>query len=225
MEHALGLDIPERLEDLCTPSRTCLLVYDLQVGIVSQLAEGAVIVERVAEVLRLARAAGIRVVYSRHYNLPLGWAGAFQLRMAKSWQRVQRASELRPVLQLGSPGWEIHQAVAPHPGDAVIDKIAMSAFEGTPLAMMLRDLGLVSFLVAGIALEIGIEPTARHAADLGIIPIVVEDACGFGHREAAERSLASLRFAGDAMLTELASLREILRLAASQTRDAATPAT
>ena len=125
--------------------------------------------------------------------------------MAKSWQHVQRASELRPFLQIGSPGWEIHHAVAPHPGDAVIDKIAMSAFEGTPLAMMLRDLGLVSFLVAGIALEIGIEPTARHGADLGLIPIVVEDACGFGHREAAQRSLASLRFAGDAMFTELAS--------------------
>jgi nicotinamidase-related amidase len=182
----------------------------MQVGIVSQLPDGARIVERVAEVLSLARTRGIRVVYTRHYNLPLGWAGPFQLRMAKSWQRVQRASELKPVLQLGSPGWQIHEAVAPRPTDAVIDKIAMSAFEGTPLAVMLRDLGLVSFLVAGIALEIGIEPTARHAADLGLIPIVVEDACGFGHREAAERSLASLRFAGDAMSTDLAALRKLL---------------
>ena len=210
MEHALGLDIPETLEDLCTPARTCLLVYDMQVGIVSQLPDGAGIVERVVEALSLARTRGIRVVYTRHYNLPLGWAGPFQLRMAKSWQRVQRASELKPVLQLGSPGWQIHEAVAPRPTDAVIDTIAMSAFEGTPLATMLRDLGLVSFLVAGIALEIGIEPTARHAADLGLVPIVVEDACGFGHREAAERSLASLRFAGDAMSTDLAALRKLL---------------
>jgi len=211
MEHALGLDIPETLEDLCTPARTCLLVYDMQVGIVSQLPDGAGIVERVVEALSLARTRGIRVVYTRHYNLPLGWAGPFQLRMAKSWQRVQRASELKPVLQLGSPGWQIHEAVAPLPTDAVIDKIAMSAFEGTPLATMIRDLGLVSFLVAGIALEIGIEPTARHAADLGLVPIVVEDACGFGHREAAERSLASLRFAGDAMFTDVAGLRNLLR--------------
>ena len=211
MEHALGLDIPETLEDLCTPARTCLLVYDMQVGIVSQLPDGAGIVERVVEALSLARTRGIRVVYTRHYNLPLGWAGPFQLRMAKSWQRVQRASELKPVLQLGSPGWQIHEAVAPLPTDAVIDKIAMSAFEGTPLATMLRDLGLVSFLVAGIALEIGIEPTARHAADLGLVPIVVEDACGFGHREAAERSLASLRFAGDAMFTTVEALTGLLR--------------
>jgi hypothetical protein len=32
------------------------------------------------------------------------------------------------------------------------------------------------------------EPTARHAADLGIIPVVIEDACGAGHADAAQRS-------------------------------------
>jgi len=30
--------------------------------------------------------------------------------------------------------------------------------------------------MAGIALEVGIEPTARHAADLGFIPVLVQDA-------------------------------------------------
>jgi nicotinamidase-related amidase len=46
--------------------------------------------------------------------------------------------------------------------------------------------------IVGIAMEIGIEPTVRHGADLGYIPVVVKDACSFGHREAAERSIASL---------------------------------
>ena len=48
----------------------------------------------------------------------------------------------------------------------VIDKIAMSAFESTSLALALRDAQLQSFVIAGIALEVGIEPTARHGADL-----------------------------------------------------------
>lgn len=39
-------------------------------------------------------------------------------------------------------------------------------------------------------LEIGIEPTARHAADLGFLPVVVDDACGVVDEAAAERSLA-----------------------------------
>jgi hypothetical protein len=55
-------------------------------------------------------------------------------------------------------------------------------------------------------MEIGIEPTVWHGADLGYIPTVVKDACGFGHRDAAERSIASLEFAGDALLTDVEAI-------------------
>ena len=51
-------------------------------------------------------------------------------------------------------------------------------------------------------MEIGIEPTARHAADLGIIPVVIEDACGAGHVDAAQRSCQALHFAGAAIMTD-----------------------
>lgn len=77
----------------------------------------------------------------------------------------------------------------------------MSAFEGTPLEMMLRDCGIEAIALAGIALEIGIEPTVRQAADLGIVPIVIQDACGHGNADAAERTIEQLRFIGDAILT------------------------
>ena len=43
-------------------------------------------------------------------------------------------------------------------------------------------------------LEIGIEPTARHAADLGFLPVVVDDACGIVEPDAAQRSLDSLDY-------------------------------
>ena len=90
--------------------------------------------------------------------------------------------------------------------EAIFDKITMSAFEGTPLAIALRDCGLKSFVICGIATEIGIEPTVRHGADLGFIPIVVEDACGAGEHEAGERALAGMRFIGDAMICKLDEL-------------------
>jgi biuret amidohydrolase len=78
----------------------------------------------------------------------------------------------------------------------------MSAFEGTPLDIVLRDCGVRSYLIAGVALEVGIEPTVRHSADLGYIPVVVRDACGAGDAAAAERSLAALAFAGDALIAD-----------------------
>jgi nicotinamidase-related amidase len=78
----------------------------------------------------------------------------------------------------------------------------MSAFEGTPLEIALRDCGVTAIAIVGMAIEVGIEPTARHAADLGLIPIVIADACGWGDQDAAKRSLDSLAFAGDAFITD-----------------------
>src|SRR5256884_6387489 len=94
----------------------------------------------------------------------------------------------------------------PLPSEAIFDKISMSAFEGTPLDIALRDCGINAFAIVGVAMEIGIEPTVRHGADLGYIPVVVADACGAGNQEAAERSVASLKYAGDAVFTDTDSL-------------------
>jgi nicotinamidase-related amidase len=65
---------------------------------------------------------------------------------------------------------------------------------------------LEAFAIVGIAIEIGIEPTVRHGADLGYIPVLITDACGFGHKDAAERSIASLEFAGDTLLTNVETI-------------------
>jgi len=67
---------------------------------------------------------------------------------------------------------------------------------------MRRVKGIGALAMVGIAMEIGIEPTARHAADLGIIPVVIEDACGAGHADAAQRSCQALHCAGDAIITD-----------------------
>ena len=76
----------------------------------------------------------------------------------------------------------------------MFDKLTMSAFVGRPLEIVLRDRGVTTLILVGAVLEIGIEPTARHAADLGFLPVVVEDACGVVETEAAKRSLASLDY-------------------------------
>ncbi len=75
----------------------------------------------------------------------------------------------------------------------------------------MRDCGLKSFVICGIATEIGIEPTVRHGADLGLIPIVVADACGGGDDEASERAMASMKYMGDAMLCTVDDLSVIWR--------------
>lgn len=82
---------------------------------------------------------------------------------------------------------------------------------GRDLYDSLRDCGISAIAIVGVAMEVGIEPTVRHAADLGYIPVVVTDACGAGHEEAAQRSIASLEFAGDALMTDVETICGIFR--------------
>ncbi|HKU27034.1 MAG TPA: cysteine hydrolase [Candidatus Sulfotelmatobacter sp.] len=211
MQRAFGLEIPQTLPDLCDPNRLALIVYDMQVGIVKQIPNGSQITNKVVQVLEAARAAGIRVFFTRHMSLPREVMGVFQLRMAMAWQRVDSPDQVKPWFLPGSPGFALVPEMNPLPSEAVIDKITMSAFAGTPLDIALRDCRIEAFAIMGIAMEIGIEPTVRHGADLGYIPIVIEDACGFGHREAAERSVATLKFVGDALFTDVNTICAELR--------------
>jgi nicotinamidase-related amidase len=134
-----------------------------------------------------------------------------QLRRARTWQRVERAADTVPAFPRDSPQFQITPELWPRPNEALVDKITMSAFAGTYLDIALRDCGINSFVIAGIALEVGIEPTVRHATDLGYIPIVVTDACGFGDAAAAERSRAGFAFAGETLQTDTATILELFR--------------
>jgi nicotinamidase-related amidase len=211
VEKAFGLEIPQTIEEACDPQRMALIVYDMQIGILHQLPHGAEIIRKVAEVIHAARAAGVRVFFMRHMSLPKELAGVFQLRMAMAWQRVHTVADVHPWFLRDSPGFPLAPEMAPLPSEAIFDKITMSAFEGTPLDIALRDCNLNSFIIVGVATEIGIEPTVRHGADLGYIPIVVTDASGASDKEAGERALASMRFMGDAFFTTVEELGAILR--------------
>src|SRR5947207_15120929 len=201
MRQAFGLDIPQTLDDVCDPARLALVVYDMQVGIVKQIENGQQITRRVLQVVEAARKARIRIFFTRHMSLPKELMGVSQFRMAMAWQRVKSPNEVKPWFLRDAPGFHLIPEMNPLPSEAIFDKITMSAFEGTPLNIALRDCAIDAFAIVGIAMEIGIEPTVRQGADLGYIPVVITDACGFGHRDAAERSVASLEFSGDALLT------------------------
>jgi nicotinamidase-related amidase len=210
MDRFNDLDIPESLDDALRPSTLALVVYDMQVGIVRQIDDGDRVLANVLRVLAAARERRVRTVFLRHYSMPTELAGVFQLRQAKMWQRKAHASETRPLIPHGSPGFELVPALDPRPSEAIIDKITMSAFAGTPLDIVLRDCGVRSYLIVGIALEVGIEPTVRHSADLGYVPVVVRDACGAGDAAAGRRSLDALEFAGDAIVADTDAVTAVL---------------
>jgi nicotinamidase-related amidase len=217
MKSAYGLTLPETLEEVCDPHRVALLVYDMQAGILSQIKNPEQITLQVLKVLTAARQAGARVFFSRHLSLPKELMGMSQFRMAMAWQRTDSPEQVEPWFLRDGPSFQIIPELAPRPSEGVFDKLTMSAFEGTWLDFALRDCGISACIIVGVATEIGIEPTARHAADLGYIPVLVADACGGGNEEAAKRSIESLKFGGDALITDTEKICDLLR---KRSRDA-----
>src|SRR5579862_828102 len=77
----------------------------------------------------------------------------------------------------GDPGSAIHPAVAPAPGEVIINKRRVSAFAGSDLDMILRAGGIDSLVLAGIATSGVVLSTLRQAADLDYRLTVLADGC------------------------------------------------
>ncbi len=210
MRRRFSQDIPKTVKDACDPATMAVIVYDMQIGVLRQLPDGADAVERVSQVLTAARSGGYPVFYTRHMSLPPRLMGLAQSRTAMAWQHVDDPEKVESWFLRDTPGFQIAPELSPRDDEAVFDKLAMSAFAGTPLEMALRDLGIHAFAIVGVALEIGIAPTVWHAVDLGLIPVVVADACGGRDRPAMQRVLESIRFSGDALLTDIAAVTPLL---------------
>jgi nicotinamidase-related amidase len=94
------------------------------------------------------------------------------------------ATFMRP----GTPGVDIHPAVAPAAGETVIEKRAPNGFVGTGLEETLRSHGIEQLVVAGMMSSMCVDATVRAAADAGFGVTVVHDGCAapdltFGDRE------------------------------------------
>lgn len=194
MQRAFGLDVPDTVAEMCRPGAAAVLVYDAQVGILPHVKDREALVERIREIVDAARAADVPVFYVRHVSLPPTHLGVGALRTAMAWQRKDRAADVTAAFPPDAPHTAIVGELAPVAGEPVFDKLGMSALVGTPLEAALRDRGVTTLVLTGAVLEIGIEPTARHAADLGFLPVVVDDACGIVEPAAAQRSLDSLDY-------------------------------
>jgi nicotinamidase-related amidase len=213
MPDARGLSIPMQLAELCRPWRTALIVYDMQVGVVSQVSEGQAITGRCVDLLEAARKGGYPVYFTRHRWLPNRLAGVGQLRRSMIWHHTEDPMRVAPPFSPGSPGFEIVPELAPREDECVIDKITMSAFEATFLDIAMRDAKLEAFIIAGIALEVGIGPTVRQALDLNYIPIVVTDACGAKTAQNKDRVLTEFADTGEVIVIDSKPLLPLLNAA------------
>lgn len=76
----------------------------------------------------------------------------------------------------GTPGAEIIEALAPIPGDHVVEKNSYSGFYHTELDSLLEDLEVGELLICGVMTNVGILYTAVGAIMRGI-GVVVPETC------------------------------------------------
>jgi gluconolactonase len=81
------------------------------------------------------------------------------------------------ALVRGSWGAAPAEGLEPQDGDFVVEKMRMSAWQGTRLETMLAGLGRDTIIVTGAWTNMSIEHTSRTGADKGYTIVVPEDGC------------------------------------------------
>jgi nicotinamidase-related amidase len=107
---------------------------------------------------------------ARSEGLPLVYANDnFGIWDGDAPRLVQQALEGR--------GGELVEAIAPQEGETFVVKPRYSAFDHTPLELILRELEVERILLAGASTEGCVAQTAIDARDLGFKVSVLADAC------------------------------------------------
>lgn len=77
----------------------------------------------------------------------------------------------------GSWGAAPAEGLEPQEGDLIVEKMRMSAWQGTRMESLLRGLGRDTVIVTGAWTNMSVEHTARTGADKGYYMVVPEDGC------------------------------------------------
>jgi nicotinamidase-related amidase len=159
------------------PSRTALLVMDLQAEIVARFPDGcAALLERTASLIAASRAVSVPVIY-----VVVGFRPGYP-------EVSPRNQSFSAVAGTGkfttSPaGADIVAAVRPQPEDVIIVKHRVGAFSSTDLDMILRAKGVETLVLTGLATSGVVLSTVRHGADADYRLVVVADCCRDGDDE------------------------------------------
>lgn len=181
------------------PARTALVVVDMQNDFVKQggsllVPDAEATMPAIRRLLELARAHGMRVVYSQdtHREGDPEW---------RIWPEHCRE---------GSWGWEIVEELAPAADDTVLPKLRYDAFYCTPLDHLLRLWGTGTLVICGTVANICVQYTAASAALRWYDVVIPRDAVSAFEPFDLESSLRQAGFvsAGWITTTDGARIRE-----------------
>lgn len=192
MKQTNGIVIYEALEEIIHKKHTCLVVWDVQNGLVDRIFNKDVFLSNLKTLIENLREV-VPVFYTLITPPPKKFMSSWQYYSMMKRFGMSDPEKLPDFMAKGSLDRQIPQIVQPKDSDIVIEKSSASIFLGTYFENMLRSQNITSIIFTGIATEIGIESSVRDASNRGFYPIVVEDCVSSSKKEAHERSLLNLK--------------------------------
>jgi len=191
MKKTNGVVIYEDFAEIVAPEHTCLVIWDVQNGLVDRIFNKEEFISNLKSLL-----AGLQQKMPFVYTLitppPMKFRSSWQIYSMMKRFNVREVDQLPVFMAPGSKERDIPEAVKPEDGDIVLEKPTASIFIGTNFENMMRARDITTLLFTGIATEFGIESSARDASNRGFYPVVVSDCVSSMDREAHERSLINL---------------------------------
>lgn len=173
------------------PERTALLVIDMQNAFLDPegmlyMPSAEAMIPRLQGVVDTCRGAGIPVVWVRLSHEFMGTTIYRDL-----WPEHFDADG-QPKLRRGTRDFELHKDLKVLPGELIVDKFKYTAFTGTNLETILRQLGRDTVIIVGLATNACCESTARDAFFRDFHVIVVSDANATLNDEMQKASLDNI---------------------------------
>ncbi|HTP40263.1 MAG TPA: isochorismatase family cysteine hydrolase [Steroidobacteraceae bacterium] len=129
--------------------------------------------------LAAARRNSVLVIHTREGHRPdLSDAPPAKLARGAPTLRIGDPGPMGRILVRGEDGHGIIPALAPLPGEPVIDKPGKGAFYATDLQSILVHQHIDTLIVCGVTTEVCVHTTVREANDRGYRCVVPGDCCG-----------------------------------------------
>jgi biuret amidohydrolase len=134
------------------------------------------IVPACQRVLHAWREAGGLVAHTRESHRPdLSDCPPAKRNRGNPSLRIGDQGPMGRILVAGEPGNQIIPALAPAPGEIVIDKPGKGAFYATPLHEQLQEAGITHLVFMGVTTEVCVQTSMREANDRGYDCLLLED--------------------------------------------------
>jgi nicotinamidase-related amidase len=170
----------------CDPRATALVLIDMQRDFIEPGGFGetlgndvsllAAIVPTCRAVLAAWRRAGGLVLHTRESHQPdLSDCPPAKRLRGNPTLRIGDAGPMGRILVAGEPGSQIIDALAPAPGELVIDKPGKGMFWATGLHEKLQARGVTHLIFMGVTTEVCVQTSMREANDRGYDSLVLED--------------------------------------------------